>query len=41
MEIMNYGEKVSEEDYIDLQKYALGTLMFKLSKIKVTEKNAA
>ena len=38
MEIMNFGEKVSEEAYIDLQKYALGTVMFRLSKIKVAEK---
>ena len=37
-EIMNFGEKVSEEAYIDLQKYALGTVMFRLSKIKVAEK---
>ena len=36
---MNFGEKVSEEAYIDLQKYTLGTVMFRLSKIKVAEKD--
>lgn len=35
MEILNYGGTVSREDYIDLQKYALGSLFFKLSKIKI------
>lgn len=38
MEIMTCGEKVSEKEYIELQKYALGTWMFRLSKIKVTER---
>ena len=35
MEVLNYGEKISEEEYIRLQEYALGTIFFKLSKIKV------
>ena len=35
MEILNYGGKVSQEDYISLQKYALGALFFKLSGIKI------
>lgn len=35
MEILNYGGTVSQEDYMDLQKYALGNLFFKLSKIKI------
>lgn len=35
MEIMNYGGMVSREDYIRLQKYALGNLFFRLSKIRI------
>ena len=35
---MTCGEKVSEKEYIELQKYALGIWMFRLSKIKVTER---
>lgn len=35
MEVLYYGEKISEEEYIRLQEYALGTIFFKLSKIKV------
>lgn len=38
MEVMNFGRKVSPEEYLKLQKYALGSLLFKLSKMKlVTE----
>ncbi len=37
MEILNYGEKVLEQEYLNLQKYALGRLMFKLSRIKITQ----
>ena len=37
MEILNYGGKVSQEDYISLQKYALGALFFKLSGIKIVK----
>lgn len=38
MEIMHFGGKVSPEEYLNLQKYALGKLLFKLSKMKlVTE----
>lgn len=33
MEILNKGEKVSPKEYMELQKYALGKLLFKLSKI--------
>ncbi len=40
MEVLNYGKKVSKEEYIQLQKYALGSLFFKLSKIQVIEKTS-
>lgn len=36
MEIMNYGGIVSREEYMKLQKYALGSFMFLLSGIKLT-----
>lgn len=35
MEIMNYGGIVSPEEYLTLQKYALGALFFRLSRIKL------
>lgn len=35
MEILNYGAKVSKKEYLNLQKYALGRFMFKLSRIKI------
>lgn len=35
MEIMNYGGKVTPENYMSLQKYALGKLFFKLSNIRI------
>lgn len=35
MEIMNYGGMVSREEYMKLQKYALGSFMFQLSGIKL------
>lgn len=35
MEIMNYGGKVTPENYMSLQKYALGKLFFKLSSIRI------
>ena len=35
MEVLNWGEKVSEQEYIALQKYALGNFFFKLSNITV------
>ncbi|MFR5601736.1 MAG: GNAT family N-acetyltransferase [Lachnospiraceae bacterium] len=38
MEIMNYGGMVSQEDYLKLQKYALGSLFFRLSNIKIAVK---
>ena len=38
MEIMNYGGPVSQEDYMSLQKYALGNLFFRLSKIRIVDK---
>lgn len=38
MEIMNRGGMVSGTDYMELQQYALGTLFFKLSKIKMIDK---
>lgn len=34
MEILNYGDTVSVQEYMDLQQYALGKLMFRLSGIK-------
>lgn len=37
MEILNYGGKVSQEDYISLQKHALGAIFFKLSGIKIVK----
>ena len=40
MEILKFGEKISKEEYLSLQEYALGTLFFKLSKIKITEQAA-
>lgn len=40
MEILKFGEKISKEEYLCLQEYALGTLFFKLSKIKITERTA-
>lgn len=35
MEIMNYGGRVSEEEYMNLQQYALGKLLFRLSRIRI------
>lgn len=35
IEILNYGGKVSQQEYIALQKYALGNFLFKMSKIKI------
>lgn len=35
MEVLGCGASVSPQAYLDLQKYALGSLMFKLSKIHV------
>ncbi len=35
MEIMNFGGEVSPEEYLNLQEYALGHLLFKLSKMKL------
>lgn len=37
MEIMNYGGMVSREDYMELQKYTLGNLFFRLSKIRIAD----
>ncbi|WP_297716524.1 GNAT family N-acetyltransferase [Intestinimonas sp.] len=37
MEIMNYGGTVSREDYMSLQKYALGNLFFTLSNIRILD----
>lgn len=34
MEILNFGGMVSMQEYMDLQQYALGRLMFKMSGIK-------
>ena len=35
MEILNFGGTVSKQEYMDLQQYALGKLMFRLSGIKL------
>lgn len=35
MEVLNWGSKVSVQEYVDLQQYALGKLMFKLSGIEL------
>lgn len=37
MEVLNYGGTVTPEEYISLQKYALGALFFRLSKMQLTE----
>ena len=37
MEILNFGGQVSPERYLELQKYALGSLFFRLSKIKIVK----
>lgn len=41
MEIMNYGGMVSREDYMRLQKYSLGNLFFRLSKIRIVNGEGA
>ena len=38
MEIMNYGGRVSKEEYLSLQKYALGNLFFRFANIKIQQK---
>ncbi len=35
MEILNFGGAVSKQEYMDLQQYALGKLMFRLSGIRL------
>lgn len=35
MEILNFGGTVSPKEYMDLQQYALGKLMFWLSGIRL------
>ena len=35
MEILNFGGTVSEQEYMELQRYALGNLMFYLSGIRL------
>ena len=37
MEILNFGGKVSPEDYMRLQKYALGRFLFSLSGMRIVE----
>ena len=41
MEILNYGEKVSREEYLSLQKYALGNLFFRLSQIRIIQESTS
>ena len=38
MEVLNFGERVTPQEYLNLQKYALGTLFFRLSGIRITKK---
>ncbi len=38
MEVLNFGECVTPQEYLSLQKYALGTLFFRLSGIRITKK---
>ena len=40
-QLLGYGGIVSNEEYLDLQKYALGTLFYKLSNIKIIKKSRA
>ena len=35
MEILNYGGRVSDTEYMSLQQYALGKLFFRLSRIRI------
>ena len=37
MEIMNFGGRVIAQEYLELQKYALGTLYFRLSGIRIVK----
>ena len=41
MEILNFGGKVSPEDYMRLQKYALGRFLFSLSGMRIVEPTEA
>ena len=38
MEVLSYGGQVSPQEYLDLQRYALGGMMFRLSKIRLATK---
>ena len=38
MEILKFGGIVSNEEYLELQEYALGKLFFKLSKMRIIKK---
>ena len=35
MEILNFGGAVSKQEYMEVQQYALGKLMFRLSGIRL------
>lgn len=35
MEVMNYGGRIEAEEYLYMQRYALGNIMFRLSKMKL------
>ena len=41
MEILNFGGKVSLEDYMRLQKSARGRLLFSLSGMRIVEPTEA
>lgn len=37
MEILNFGDKILPSQYMDLQQYALGNFLFKLSKMHLVK----
>lgn len=37
MEILSYQKPILKEEYLSIQKYTLGSLLFKLSKMKVVD----
>lgn len=38
MEVLRFGDVVSKEEYMAIQKYALGKIFFALSRIQIVEK---
>lgn len=39
MEILNFGDKILPSQYMDLQQYALGNFLFKLSKMHLVKQS--